>query len=60
MQNKIPNPDIIGYEGAVGHEKAVHKWFFTMPRTLKKSGKTKWMKVKEGRYVLVQRGKEND
>jgi hypothetical protein len=25
MRNKIPNSDIIGYEGPVGHEKAIHK-----------------------------------
>lgn len=26
--NKIPNPDIIGYEGPVGHEKSIHKTHF--------------------------------
>ena len=27
--NKIPNSDIIGYEGPVGYEKAIHKNQFT-------------------------------
>lgn len=26
--NKIPNSDIIGYEGAVGYEKSIHKTHF--------------------------------
>jgi hypothetical protein len=30
MQNKIPNSDIIGYEGPVGHEKAIHHSQFRM------------------------------
>jgi hypothetical protein len=42
--NKIPNSDIIGYEGPVGHEKAIHKTHFSAPGVTfktRKNGDTK-------------------
>jgi len=52
--NKIPNSDIIGYEGAVGQEKAIHKthWQAT-GRTWKSSKKANWVKIGVGRYMLI-------
>lgn len=44
--NKIPNSDIIGYEGPVGHEKAIHKYTQPSPGAklvTRKDGDTKQM-----------------
>ena len=60
MQNKIPNSDIIGYEGAVGHEKAIHQTHFTV---IKERGGNKRVKVKtrDGyTYVSKEYAEEHD
>ena len=61
--NKIPNSDIIGYEGHVGHEKAIHKSRFTMPKV--KLRKTKpneyeWVEYKTGRYKRMKKGVQDE
>jgi hypothetical protein len=57
-QNKIPNSDIIGYEGPVGHEKAIHKYMHPAPgvklRTTKDNGWT-WIEIAPGRYKRVRK-----
>jgi len=53
--NPIPNSDIIGYEGAVGQEKALHKTHFSVPeKTWKSAEESKWVRVGPGRYRLVK------
>lgn len=41
--NKIPNSDIIGYEGPVGYEKSIHKTHFGV---IKERGGNERVKVK--------------
>lgn len=41
--NKIPNSDIIGYTGAVGHERAIHQTHFSV---LKEFGGNERVKIK--------------
>lgn len=56
--NKIPNSDIIGYEGPVGHEKSIHKNVFLMPGVKLKStklSKYKWIEVGAGRWKMVKK-----
>ena len=57
--NKIPNPDIIGFEGPVGHEKAIHKSHFHITRKLKlrttKDNGYAWVRVGEGRYKRIKK-----
>lgn len=62
--NKIPNSDIIGYEGPVGHEKAIHKTRWTATgRQWKSKEDANWVQVGVGKYILLpkkpeERGRE--
>ena len=53
--NKIPNSDIIGFEGPVGHERSVHKWQFTVPEKTWKSGNAEWVQTSTGKWKYIPR-----
>lgn len=55
--NKIPNSDIIGYEGPVGHEKAIHKWQFEGVDVPWRKGKKKWRPEDDPNWVRIGPGK---
>ena len=63
-KNKIPNSDIIGYEGPVGQEKSIHKTHWTMGEKTWKSDPNKSMFVKvkigPGKYKFVKRSEVKD
>ena len=58
MQSKIPNPDIIGYEGPVGHEKALHHTHFSLGGMVKHKGETEWYEYAPGRWRPLPKKRE--
>jgi hypothetical protein len=59
MENKIPNSDIIGYEGPVGQERAIHKTRFGVPEKTWRVGKARWVRIGIGRYKLLPKKRDN-
>ena len=63
-ENKIPNSDLIGYEGPVGYEKSIHKTHWTAgKKTWKSTGNSMyiWVEVAPGKYKLVKKSEvENE
>ena len=60
MKNKIPNSDIIGYEGPVGHEKAIHKLVHPAPGVKLVKRKNGDIKRMNGTLYIWKNGKWND